>query len=154
MVTRFGEAKDAGVAHLTVKACLLLPDAVSDLKPVLRLAERAELPGWFATTSGMADYRAGNYTGALKRLRQAIVPVDDYPAREALNHLFLAMAHHQLGHADEATRALAQARAVEGRVKPQRAERPDLDEIEWLRVEIVRREAEALIRKQAPGVRK
>ncbi|MBI1917216.1 MAG: protein kinase [Planctomycetes bacterium] len=151
MVTRFGEAKDAGVAHLTVKACLLLPDAVSDLKPVLRLAERAELPGWFATTSGMADYRAGNYTGALKRLRQAIVPVDDYPAREALNHLFLAMAHHQLGHADEATRALAQARAVEGRVKPQRVERPDLDEIEWLRVEIVRREAEALILKQAPG---
>src|SRR5262249_26628403 len=92
-----------------------------------------------------------DYTRALKWLRQALVPVDEYPARETLNHLFLAMAHHQLGHADEATRALAQARAVAGRVKPQRAERPDLDEIEWLRVELVRQEAKGLIGKQGRG---
>src|SRR5262249_7024902 len=41
MLARFSRTDDPTVADRTAKACLLLPDAVGDLAPVLQLAERA-----------------------------------------------------------------------------------------------------------------
>src|SRR5262249_3487586 len=41
MLARFSQTDDPKIAERTAKTCLLLPDAVSDLAPVLQLAERA-----------------------------------------------------------------------------------------------------------------
>ena len=60
----------------------------------------------------------GNFAGALDWLRRSLSPGREFPARDGLAHLFLAMAHHRLGQTDEARQALDQARLMGQRISP------------------------------------
>jgi tetratricopeptide (TPR) repeat protein len=93
-------AEPAGVASL-VWTCCVAPDAVMDYTPLVSLAEKAAAKGKTYTTRralGAILYRAGKFDAAIKRLQEATALQEQAPTA----WLFLAMAHHRAGHADEA----------------------------------------------------
>jgi serine/threonine protein kinase/Flp pilus assembly protein TadD len=106
MLDRFGGTDDARTAHAVVAACTLLPDALSDmgrLVPVGQVAAR-----WYPGSSRMlaaAQCRAGAYEQAVRSFREAAI---HYRLR-AGDLLLLALAHHHLGDAEEATGCLSKA---------------------------------------------
>jgi hypothetical protein len=87
-------------------------------------------------------YRAGRTEEAILRLNEAIAA--EKGRSIALDWLFLALAHHRLGHATEAAHALQKARTL-----PAAVEAPDT----WdkLENELLRREAEAIITGNTAG---
>jgi hypothetical protein len=116
MLAHFGQTKNPIVAERTAKAGLLTPDSVADLAPVIRLTDLALIGtekhgyyNYFLMANGLGKYRAGDSDRAVKQLE---ICISDQPII-GLNgpaYLVLAMAHHKLGHGDEAARALAKAR--------------------------------------------
>jgi tetratricopeptide (TPR) repeat protein len=159
MLARFGQTDNPNIAERVAKTCLLAPDAVSDFRPVLQLAERivsGTEQHWgyraFLLTKGMADYRAGDFAHAIDNLNQSLTlrPAPWYWYSRYMvgtANVFLAMAHHRLGHAEQAQQALRQATLV---MKP-RNEKSGEDEAlvdwyDWMRLDIVRKEAERLLK--------
>ncbi len=122
-----GPRLDPEMANSAAMLCALGPHAVSDWSKPLALIEHSlswldkvmVQPGaearlrkvrhaWL-NTQGAVLYRAGRHALAVSRLDQAVAAhgggmVEDW--------LFLALAHHQLGHAAEAKKWLDKARAV------------------------------------------
>jgi tetratricopeptide (TPR) repeat protein len=157
MLTRFGRTKDLYIADKTAKTCLLAPDAVSDLKPVTELAEQVVTGTenercycWFLLVRGMADYRHGRFASALTWIDKCLAadskgqPV----SLDATAGLMAAMAHHQLGRRQRASEALDKAVKL---MEQQPAGAPDFDWDDRLRFQIVRREAEALVKGTEKG---
>jgi tetratricopeptide (TPR) repeat protein len=150
MLERFASTDDPNIAERTAKTCCIAPDAVSDYGPVVQLAERAlnllDVHGHrraFLLARGMADYRSGNYEGAVSWLRQSLATGKATPLLDALANLFLAMAHHRLGEFKDAKEAFARAKALA-------EQSPSLDSdryiwADWQRFHIVRHEAEELL---------
>jgi WD40 repeat protein/serine/threonine protein kinase/tetratricopeptide (TPR) repeat protein len=150
----------------------LLPDSGVAPERLVQLAERAAAPLPESRDSllvrGAALYRAGRWEEALVPLEAARTAPQGSrtpPARsvrwnpEAFNGtgyelLFLAMAHHRLGHADEARRWLDRAaRWMEQAPLPKTREGGDNPLYCWnqrLPHEVLRREAEALLRRVKP----
>jgi tetratricopeptide (TPR) repeat protein len=93
------------------RACSLAPKAVPDLDAVVRLAEKhlKEMPGFWRRASelGAILYRAGRDKEAVKHLNEAVRQHAD--GGDGFTCLFLALAHHRLGHAAEASKWLARA---------------------------------------------
>jgi serine/threonine protein kinase/Flp pilus assembly protein TadD len=161
MLERFSHTADLAVAERTAQDCLLAPDAVPDLRPVMQLADRAVTGTqhhtgyrYFLLTRGMADYRAGQFANALDWLNQSLSLAREprYGSESELvarTYLFLAMAHHRLGHADQARHALDQARQrIQSTYKATSGGKPRTLEVP-LAYEISRKEAEALIQVKA-----
>jgi WD40 repeat protein len=154
MLERFASTDGPNIAERTAKTCCIAPDAVSDYGPVLQLAERAlnllDVHGHrraFLLARGMADYRCGNYVGAVDWLRQSLATGKATPLLDALANLFLAMAHHRLGEFKDAKEAFAQAKALA-------EQSPALDSdryiwADWQRFHIVRHEAEELLNQKS-----
>jgi WD40 repeat protein/tetratricopeptide (TPR) repeat protein len=70
----------------------------------------------FLSTQGAVLFRTGRFAEAVKVLGEAMTSNpqgEDFP-----NCLFLALAEHQLGHADAARKAAARARAAQAGMKP------------------------------------
>src|SRR5262249_55218522 len=107
----------------------------------------------YRNTLGIALYRAGRYDEAVQRLNESIALQKQGGTYR--DWLFLAMAHHRLGHADEARRGLDQAGRGPQPTDPQqaaaRAQRPGAEGV-YGRLFLA--EAEALLssadRKGAP----
>ncbi len=98
----------------TAWTCLLTPDAGADPAQMVRVAEKAlaKWPQgqWQVSQLGTALYRAGRYEDAVKRLTEAsALNADPYTSNICYTWFFLAMAHHRLGHADEARHWLDKA---------------------------------------------
>ncbi len=99
MLQRFGEG--------AVWICTLTPNSGADPDRIVDLAEK--LPAnssrdhGHITQLGAALYRAGRFEDAVKRLTEA-TELTAHPYRTNMfhTHFFLAMAHHRLGHAEEA----------------------------------------------------
>jgi tetratricopeptide (TPR) repeat protein len=153
MLTRFGHTDNPAIAERTAKTCLLFPDAVDNLEPVVQLAKRALTINpnhpdmkWFYLARGMADYRLGQYEGAQEWLQKALSSDEEDGIRDSTVYLFLAMAHHRLGKTEEA-RLAERALGIIDRNVP-KIESGDLSDSwdDWLRFQINRREAEALLR--------
>jgi serine/threonine protein kinase/Flp pilus assembly protein TadD len=151
MLDRFGQTNDPQVAERVVKTCLLAPEALADLEPVLRLAEGAVKKSqgtWVVLARGMDDYRAGQFARAVQRLRGLSAAGRDDPLLAAMAGVLQAMSYQRLGQPDKAHQALGKARTLMEQRFPQ------IDSVgyrnhwyltEWVRFRIVRREAEALI---------
>jgi serine/threonine protein kinase len=121
MLSRFGTTTDAGIAEETAKSSLLVPSAVSpdDLARAANLAQDAVTLGkdtpflyWGQMTKGMAQYRQGDFTGAIETMRlsqntSAKRPPGDRYMCEADAYFVSAMARHRLNQPDEARAALA-----------------------------------------------
>jgi tetratricopeptide (TPR) repeat protein len=163
MLAQFSQTHEAMIAERTAKTCLLIPDAVADLQPVIQLADRAvtgtekhQYYGWFLLVKGMADYRTGHFAEAIDRLKKifSLSRERRYHISAALHgtvYLFLAMAHHRLDQGPQARQALAQASAI----MEQTDSKGDHNTIlgpewhDWLRFQIVRHEAERLVKGSA-----
>jgi hypothetical protein len=98
---------------------------------------------------GMAEYRQGNFGPAVESLEASrkCFTYEGFDAVKATGTLFRAMAHHRLGHAEQARALLAEARAVmEQKLSEAGVEDLEYDGVEdWLICHVVRREAEALL---------
>jgi hypothetical protein len=130
------------------------PGAGIEPKQLVRLADQAvrKAPTNYLSlvAAGSARYRAGDFEEAVKRLTLAGTSIPEGNGSQVW--FFLAMAHHCLGHADQARQELS--RAVWWQEWKLRESAEDLSVLPWyLRVEmqLLRREAEALIQaKPAP----
>ncbi len=161
LVRRFGDTDQALIAERAAKVCLLLPEAVggADSDRMQKLSERAvtgtEKSGfyhYFARTKGLAEYRAGRYAAAIKWLER-LVPNADGGRLDAETFAILAMAHHRLGHAEEAEAALAKEKAIVAKL-PDPAQGLAEDWFGWEISLTVCREAEELLKaEEGAGVR-
>ena len=105
MLKRFGDTRKPEVAERTAKTCLLVPDAVADLAPVLTLADRAVTGTekssnyhYFVLVKGLAEYRAGRNAEAVNWVER-LAPNAGGRDIDAAAFAVLAMAQHQLGRA-------------------------------------------------------
>jgi tetratricopeptide (TPR) repeat protein len=111
MVKQFGATKELIAAKDTAWACAVGPDALPDMAAAIglaRLAVKASPTDANARkTLGAVLYRAGNHDEAVTELAAGIKL--NTKGGTWTDHLFLAMAQHQLGKADEARKSLAAA---------------------------------------------
>jgi WD40 repeat protein/serine/threonine protein kinase/tetratricopeptide (TPR) repeat protein len=160
MAERFKDADDWEMAFFTPWACVLGPDALSDLAPALRLAERARAKDPDKPQShqvvGAVLYRMGRLEESLRHFRAA----EDSDKWNELSspaycYFFHAMALHRLGQRDEARQRLARAVEVAEKELADDAHGgpPEL----WIRpatLRLLRAEAEAVFRAPAAGPQK
>ena len=156
MIERCG--KEGGPrSYQMARTCTLAPNAVADVSLLGRLAEK-ELQDfarefWSLTEQGALAYRAGEFQQAVPFFEQSL-QADPRPGRAVVNWLWLALTSQRLGKAEEARRWLNKAQAWLDQYRdgmPARAEEEfGLHLHNWLEAHVLRREAEALIRSEAP----
>jgi tetratricopeptide (TPR) repeat protein len=106
MLARFGTATDPRLCNSVAWSCVLAADAVADVEVPVRLAKLAvngapddEQP-MYLNTLGAALYRAGRFEDAIRQL------VEGMQRRNGVSYpqdwVFLALAHHRLGHREQA----------------------------------------------------
>jgi tetratricopeptide (TPR) repeat protein len=150
LLKRLGNTTDPVQANAVAWSCVLAPDAVADFKAPVRLAEAALAahPGRGKARSdvlknlGAALYRAGRFEEAIRRLDESIQIRGDGGDPRAF--AFLALAHHRLGHRDEAERWLDKLVAS----RPKQGFDFSTDDME---VRILHREAESLLLGSRPA---
>jgi tetratricopeptide (TPR) repeat protein len=151
MLARGGSAP---TPQLIVQSCRLLPDAVSDFAPVLKLAERlaaADQSYLILRLHGQILYRAGQFEAAVRQLDRALKARPGRPdLSSATDGFYLAMAHQRLGQADEARRWLKWARDLAGEHEGPNATAQARAPEPWfnrLVLQLVRQEAEDVVMK-------
>jgi Flp pilus assembly protein TadD len=112
MLQRFAATKNPGAASIVVRLAVLRPHAVADMAALVRLAEEVAVKSKpesadYRETLGAALYRAGRHTEAVKQVDQAVQL--QRKGGTVTIQLFLALAHHHLGHADQARSWLEKA---------------------------------------------
>ncbi len=140
LLDRFGRTNNFNRANEVAWVCSLGPDGAADPQAPIRLAEvavrnRPNSPNVLNTLAA-ALYRAGRFDDAIRRLEEAIrlrggaIKPDDWP--------LLALAHHRLGHDDQARQWLARLREHEPSTDPSQF---------WneLAIRLLRSEAEAVV---------
>jgi WD40 repeat protein/serine/threonine protein kinase/tetratricopeptide (TPR) repeat protein len=141
LLDRFGGTINPRTANEVAWACVLGPAGDVDAEAPVRLAETAVrgvdefLKADDASrTLGAALFRAGRFDEAICRLGEAT----KVGSEQASGWAFLAMAHHRLGHLDEARRWLDRLRDYQPSADPDQF---------WneLQIRLLRSEAEALI---------
>ncbi len=156
MVECCGKAVNLRAYHVA-RACTLAPGAVPDPSVPARLAE-AELKAaagqfWSLTEQGALHCRAGRFQHAVALFEQSL-RAEPKLGRTVLNWLWLALANQHLGKPEEARRWLDKATAWLDQCRdgiPARAEEElGLDLHNWLEAQVLRREAEAMIRPADP----
>jgi tetratricopeptide (TPR) repeat protein len=153
MLARFGRTKEVAVAERVVKTCLLRGDGVDDREPVYRLADEVLAAAvddrgnpWGQLALGMAEYRRGRLDDAAKRLKELSGIEPPMPMAQAMANVFLAMSLRRLDRRDEARQALDRAAAIQERQFPKVESFPnEWPRGEWLRLQVARKEAEALL---------
>nr|WP_315850942.1 tetratricopeptide repeat protein [Planctomyces sp. SH-PL62] len=147
MLEQLGRPDDDVTTNNLAWTCVLAPDAVADPARVVSLAEAAVAarPGERAClgTLGAVLYRAGRYSDAVRRLEESMAA--EGRGGTPFDWLFLAMAHHRLGHAEEARSWLD--RSVRG-IEQSADSRDVMDTLAWgdrLALGLLRGEAEALL---------
>jgi Flp pilus assembly protein TadD len=133
LIKRWGSFADPHTLNTVAWTCALAPNAVADLRPVVRLAEKAVV----LTTLGAILYRASRYEEAVMRLKKVITRGRTKKGL-AFAWLFLALAQQELGQSAEAKSCLAKAgelMKVTGMAWDQR-----------LALQVLHREAEAMVK--------
>ena len=111
VLDRFGETQDAATANKAAWTCALAPDAGTDWKRCIEMARRAVAAqpnsSDVRNTLGTVLYRAGEFREAIEHLQ---VASDTQPVGSLTYSWFvMAMAHHRLGHPEEAKKWLDKA---------------------------------------------
>jgi serine/threonine protein kinase/WD40 repeat protein/tetratricopeptide (TPR) repeat protein len=169
MLARFGNTDNRNIAERTAKTCALAPDSGIDPGLIVKLADRAVSGAekhpdyrWFAVAKALAEYRSGHAAAAVKWLKRCSPQIDG-THRDATAFAILAMANYRLASgggantgrlAKEARAALRHAEAILAQKMPDpKAGRPfganfpfSVGQFpDWLRAQILCREAEALL---------
>jgi len=142
LLDRFGSTTDPNSANNAAWFAALAPGSDAHVEVLVRLAELAVKIAWeeqkplYLNTLGAALFRAGRFEESIRRLEEGIQRRGGESLPQAW--VFLALAHHQLGHGAEARRWL-------GRFQTYKAtEKPDAFWNE-LEIRLLRREADARI---------
>jgi WD40 repeat protein/tetratricopeptide (TPR) repeat protein len=116
MLDRYGAGTDRQAAQTLVQAYRLAPEALPEADRVIKLAEVAANTGRLSPMPprllGHVLVRAGRPADAVKTLNE-VMKREIYAEQDlwfAPDALYLALAHHRLGHGEEARKLLAQAR--------------------------------------------
>jgi tetratricopeptide (TPR) repeat protein len=140
---------DPVVANNAVWLFCLSPGAVPEYKSLVTLAERAvkeplneQQRRVHLNTLGVILFRAGRYQEAIDRLEERVA-AGEVPGAP-VDWVFLAMAHHRLGHKLEANRWLDKFRVY--KVRDLRISKDLWNDMEIL---LFAREVEALLREEA-----
>jgi WD40 repeat protein len=167
------DGKDDALTRRRAATCVLAPDALPDLKPLLAAFDKTltgpkKYPEDLRLQAGLL-LRAGQLDEAVKRLQEAKKDQDETPHED----LLLALAYHQLKRHDDAKKCLARAVAALDRTRHELAagnavlsgsasplhaltglQQPTLPDWReralgwqgWLDLQLLRREAEAAIK--------
>jgi hypothetical protein len=145
---------DPDLAEQTAKACALAPGAVADFGRVVALADLAVKKGqqgrWSLFTRGLVEYRAARFDSAVGWLQRA-APQPQGASLDAGAFAVLALTHHRLSHAEDARAALAKAQAIlaQKMPRPEKGKPFGKDWHDWLRSQILCREAEQRLGQRA-----
>jgi tetratricopeptide (TPR) repeat protein len=145
---RFKGTKHIWEAHAISRMCLLVPDAVTDDRPVLQLAELGikAIPKHrkFVDNMALLHLRSGQYDKAIERARQSLT-LKPKVAR-GLTWLELSIAENHLGHAESAREWFQKADAWVNEQSKRLAKYPNArpDEF-WFEVRLLQHEAKALL---------
>jgi tetratricopeptide (TPR) repeat protein len=146
MLDRFRMTTGPMTAYSVAWSSVMAVSEEPNLSETVRLAELAvngapedlpeSLKAAFLNTLGAALYRAGRFAEAVRRLEEGIQKRKG--VRSEADWLFLTLAHHRLGHHDEARRWLGRFRDRRPRLGPNEF---------WYELEIrlLRAEAEAVV---------
>jgi len=165
MLTRFGQTEKTRTADYVAKTCALLPDAVDDLRPVTKLAkslDESRLVGsdqehvalWLMLCRALVDYRAGEFAPAVRKLAELInaAAKNQFEARplqaslQATAHAIFAMAAHRAKYQRMEMELQSARKLLEIMPKPERGERFGDDWHDWLRCQVLLREAEGVVK--------
>jgi superkiller protein 3 len=146
LIRRAGQTVDHFEAYALARICASARKSPVDPARAVRWANQAvtsSQPPWYFHVLGLAQYRAGQYEQSLQSFARA----NETELRTwDLNWFGLALAHHRLGHADEARRCLAKGVQWLEREGPPGPGRPTkILPQDWLEAQLLRREAEDLI---------
>jgi tetratricopeptide (TPR) repeat protein len=155
MRERFRTWSWSGIPFNVARACALAPDGSEDAGRLVELAQKGQEPipseRWRIGVLGWAYYRAGKYEDCVRRLTE----IQDLYSPS--NDLFLAMAHHRLGHRDEARKWLTRVEGSYAEATRAALKAPSFHPLLWgwqwfecAEFVSLRREAKALIEGTAP----
>jgi WD40 repeat protein/tetratricopeptide (TPR) repeat protein len=156
MLERFGNTESPKIANNVAWVCSYAEAAVPDLAPALDLAVKVARshPKQYATlnTEGAILFRAGRYQDAVAKLDDARKA---HPRGGApFDYWFLAMAHHHLENAAEARACLKEGARLTDLAEAGKLNDPTLPMplfwIQRLELQILRQEAEALLKSGQP----
>jgi tetratricopeptide (TPR) repeat protein len=132
--------------------CARFPDTGVNPVEVVAFAEKAVLGN---PNLGAVLYRAGRFKESIQSIqksKEATINTLD-PQYEAPDWLFLAMAHHRLGHAEEAKKWLTKAEQWLDQALAEKPKELGGNPLPWdrkLELQLLRREAEELILGKKP----
>ena len=159
MLQHFAQAENANNAHWTAWTCALAPGAIGDHSQAIALADRAVKSdlksAQYLDALGAILYRGGRFEEAILRLTEAhhLVqePSEQSRISPAYAWFFLAMAHHRLGHGEEAKKWLDKAAAwTENAMREADQGQKSMPWNRRLTLKLLGEEAEALL-KSAPA---
>jgi tetratricopeptide (TPR) repeat protein len=151
----FEKSDDREILNQVAWACAVAPEAVDDYERVVELTDRAvagvdQPMHHLQNTRGAVLYRAGRHEEALRQFEAAVA--DHWKGGTAWDWFFLAMVNHKLGNRDDAQAWLDKAVDWMDEAPELRLSGADEDQtgplFDWdqqLELEILRREAEALL---------
>ena len=152
MRRREGQTSNPFVAYVLARSCVPATQPVVEPEQVIRWAESALRDGslpWYLNVLGAADYRAGQFDRAIKRLEEsnrAYVAGGYATDPDLANGLMLAMAQMRLGHTQAARDTIRKFQQALERVEGAKTDGAvSLSTTDWLPTQVLRREAEALI---------
>lgn len=162
MLKRCGQSPDVDVVASALYWCLLIGENDADPQVLLQMAERclksrgnqssSRLTIDIVELKGIAEYRAGRMTAAVHWLSKSREKQHDY-YRHFGSHFFLSMAYQRLGNAEKAKttyqQALRDLETVYGSRDRYQPGRGSWDA--WIRCQVLRREAEAVLKDGASG---
>jgi tetratricopeptide (TPR) repeat protein len=158
-VAAFQTTKDPIVADRMSKSCSILPDSGVSSDVIAAWADLAISATnhsdylWYLSGKGLADYRRGDFSGAVKWLAdhenrmQASAPVWSVLIQV---HAVAAMAYSRLNQADAARKALSKAVELQRRRMPKLEKDPGELWLDWIIGHALLNEAIALIGPSAP----
>jgi tetratricopeptide (TPR) repeat protein len=153
VVREYGTSDDPFAASAAARVCTLSPKGATDWSILIRCADTAiqSAPGvpWYVYSAGAAHYRAGHNEEAVQFLKRSLESHPRWKGR-GQNYVMLALACEKLGRLDEARGWLVQTeRWLDEMRRTLGNEDFDVSAsayvTDWLSVEVLFREAEALI---------
>ena len=147
----FEKSDEREILNQVAWTCAIGPDVIDDYRRVVRLTDRTmadvdEPMHHLQNTRGAVLYRAGRFDDAAEQLEEAVA--DHWKGGTPWDWFFLAMAHHELGNADDAHDWLDKAVEWIDEDDSESGEEESRPELGWdqqLELEILRQEAEALL---------
>jgi tetratricopeptide (TPR) repeat protein len=143
MLQRVPQTEDHFEAYVLVRTCTMGRQSPVDPAQAVQWAKQAvagDQPPWYFHALGLAQYRAAQFDEALQSFSRANVEAWGY---RDLNRFGMALAHHRLGHPDEARKCLEKGIQWLKQYGPPGAGQPaNIHPMDWLEAHVLRREAE------------